>query len=367
MKIVILSGANSIHTVRWANGLYSSGHEVHVISQHPVIEPFMKGVNIHLLTNLGMVGYFIMVPAVRRLLQRLQPDIVNVHYASGYGTTARLVAYRPWLLSVWGSDVYDFPYKSSIHKWLVRKNILAADAIASTSYCMAEQIRCIAPEAGEIAITPFGVEMADYIDATPVAQAQSGHWVIGTVKTMADIYGIDILIQAFSLLLKKLKYKDPTIAAQLQLRLIGGGPQTDELKQLAQQLGVANQVNFVGYLPHAKVPQALAEMDIYVALSRSESFGVAVIEAGAAARPVVVSDAGGLSEVTVQGRTGLVVPCENPQAAADAIEKLLTDTDLRLRMGIAARQHVIKHYSWPACIATMVDIYKRLIDRSKIL
>lgn len=367
MKIVMLSGANSIHTVRWANGLYSSGHEVHVISQHPVVESFMQGVKVHLLPYRGAIGYFMMVPTVRRLLHHLQPDIVNAHYASGYGTTARLAGRRPWLLSVWGSDVYDFPNKSSLHHWLVRKNILAADGVASTSYCMARQTRLVAPEVSDIAITPFGVDMVAYSDAVPVAQAQSERWVIGTVKTMASKYGIDTLIKAFSLLLGKLKHENPTIAAKLLLRLIGGGSQKAQLQQLAQQLGITQQVEFVGLLPHARVPEALAQMDIYVALSRldSESFGVAIIEAGAAARPVVVSDAGGLPEVTIQGVTGLVVPRENPQAAADAIEKLLVDANLRQSMGAAARQHVAENYSWPACIATMLGVYERVIAQYK--
>ena len=69
-------------------------------------------------------------------------------------------------------------------------------------------------------------------------------------------------------------------------------------------------------MPHTSVPQELARLDIYVALSRmdSESFGVAIIEAGVAGRPVVVSDAGGLPEVTIDGVTGLVVPREDPSA-----------------------------------------------------
>jgi len=364
MKIALLSGASSTHTLRWANGLQASGHQVHVISQHKEIEEFSAGVEVHSFPFRGSLGYFTMVPGVKKLLRLLKPDIVNAHYASGYATTARLVQHRPWLLSVWGSDVYDFPYKSPAHRWLVHTNILAADAVASTSHCMAEQTRTIAPKVGPIAITPFGVDTAAYQGLKPIAQAQSGRWVIGTVKTMAHKYGIDTLIRAFDLLLRKLALSNASLAAQLHLRLVGDGPQMAELKQLAQHLGIAAQVEFLGRAPHAQVPEILAGIDIFVALSRldSESFGVAVIEAGAAGRPVVVSDAGGLPEVTVHGVTGVVVPRDDPQAAADAIENLLLRTDLRISMGNAAQQHVAQHYSWSACIDTMLNTYQQTLE-----
>ena len=87
MKIVLFAVRSSTHTVRWANGLSAVGHEVHAISQHPVVDPFDDKVPVDLFPNLGVVGYFSMALAVRRLLGKIQPDIVNSHYASGYGTT----------------------------------------------------------------------------------------------------------------------------------------------------------------------------------------------------------------------------------------------------------------------------------------
>lgn len=361
MKIALLSGASSIHTARWANGLQAAGHEVHVISQHPRTETFTPGVQVHLSPFRGTAGYFTMAPKVRRLLKQLQPDIVNAHYASGYATTARLVRYRPWVLSVWGSDVYDFPYKSPLHHWLIHTNILSADAVASTSLCMAEQVRAIAPMVEAIAITPFGVDLSAFQGSNPTSQARPGRWVIGTVKTMAERYGIDTLIEAFALLLHKLTNTNTQLANQLHLRLVGGGPQTTALQHLVQDLGIADRVEFIGQVPHAQIPQTLAGMDIYVALSRSESFGVAILEAGAAGRPVVVSDAGGLQEVTVHGLTGIVVPREHPQAAADAMEQMLLNAELRQQMGRAAQLHVAKHYSWPACIRMMENFYERTV------
>lgn len=364
MKIALLSGASSIHTVRWANGLNAVGHNVYVISKHPLDEPFHPAVKVHILTFSGAIGYFRMVPEVRKLLDKIKPDIVNAHYASGYGTTARLVGYHPWVLSVWGSDVYDFPYKSFIHKWLVKKNLRAADRIASTSLCMAEQTRTLTPELSNIAITPFGVDLISYEGLKPELGRIPNKIVIGTVKTMKPNYGIDILIEAYALLIKSLHEKLGNFNLELELKLVGGGEQTEELKNLATKLGVADSVKFIGQVQHSLIPQELASLDIYVALSRMESFGVAVIEASAAGLPVVVSDTGGLREVTVAGKTGFIVPREDPIAAAAALEKLVFDPELRHKLGCAGKVHVAENYSWMVCIKTMLNVYADVISKS---
>lgn len=362
MKIALLASAASIHTIRWANGLSEAGVRVHLISQQPLLEPLHPGVKSYFFPHRGVAGYFTMVSGVRKLLRQLQPDLVNAHYASGYGTTARLVNYRPWLLSVWGSDVYGFPNKSPLHRWVVTKNLGAADAVASTSHCMAAQTRGLAPQLGDIAITPFGVDMPVFTNAAKAAigAARQG-LTVGTVKSLKPVYGIDTLIRAFSILRQNLQACDPTTAQLLRLRIVGGGSQQAELVQLAKTLGVDQVTDFVGQVPHTQVPHELAQLDIYVALSRSESFGVAAIEAGAVCLPVVVSDIGGLPEVVIHEQTGLVVPTDNPAVAAAALQRFVLDGTLRQRMGQAGQQHVAQHYAWPACVQNMIAVYEKTI------
>ncbi|MDX5407745.1 MAG: glycosyltransferase [Chromatiaceae bacterium] len=364
MKVVLLSGASSIHTIRWANGLAESGVNVHLISQHPLLEPVDSRVTVHLLPFRGNLGYFLMVPAVKKLLNEIKPDLVNAHYASGYATTARLANYHPWLLSVWGSDVYDFPYKSWLHKKLVQANLKAADKVASTSHCMAAQTKRLLPALSNIAITPFGVDMSRFDQCyVPLEQKADTDIVIGTVKVLAPKYGIDTLLQAFALVRQQLQQSQPELAARLKLRIVGDGPQKAELEALAQHLAISDVTCFVGRVAHTEVANELAKLDIYVALSRldSESFGVAIIEAGAAGRPVVVSDAGGLPEVVVNGSTGLVVKREAPEQAAEAILSLVTDRQRRLALAEAGYQHVRQHYDWQDSVKIMTSLYRQML------
>ena len=362
MRIALLAAASSIHTARWANGLSEQGHEVHVISQHPVKELFANSVTVHLLPVRGALGYFTMSSSVRNLLEKIRPDIVNAHYASGYGTTARVVNYRPWVLSVWGSDVYSFPYKSFLHKWLVRRNLLAANKVASTSRCMAEQTLSLAPELAGIEITPFGISLEACEGIEPISPDTKKKLVIGTIKSMKDVYGIDILIEAYANLVKRFQSRTDLSFLQLELRLVGEGEKTSELKALAERFGVSDSIHFIGRVSHSQVPFELEKLDIFAALSRNESFGVAILEAGAAGRPVVVSDVGGLPEVTIDGITGSVVPSEDPKAATDALEKLVLDGKLRQQMGLEAKKHVKQNYSWEACVHNMLAVYEKTIN-----
>ena len=361
MKLLMFAPASVIHTQRWVEALHGRGVQLVLATQHdPASWRAPVGVKVVRLPHCGTPGYFRNVPALRRLLRDERPDLLNAHYASGYGTTAALAGFRPWLLSVWGSDVYDFPYESGIKGrlkgWLLRRNLRQADAVTSTSEAMARQVRRLVPDIGPVAVTPFGVDTDRF---APRPQPHDGI-VIGTVKTLAPKYGIDLLLRAFAQLRLA---ADPSAA--LSLVIVGDGPQRAELEALSRTLGIAAHVRFVGAVPHAEVPQWLNRFDLYVAASRldSESFGVAVLEASACGLPVVVSDVGGLPEVVVQGETGSVVPREDVAALAQAIARLVVAPELRRRLGAAGRERVLAHYGWPHSIDAMLRCFERVVAR----
>ncbi len=357
MKLLLLAPASAIHTQRWVEALHGRGVQLVLATQHdPASWRAPIGVKVARLPHCGTAGYFRNVPALKRLLRDERPDLLNAHYASGYGTTAALAGFRPWLLSVWGSDVYDFPYEGRLQGWLLRRNLRHADAVASTSEAMARQVRRLVPDLGPVAVTPFGIDTDRFV---PQPQPHDGI-VIGTVKTLAPKYGIDLLLRAFAQVLSA-----AAPSTVLSLVIVGDGPQRAELEALSRTLGIAAHVRFVGAVPHAEVPQWLNRFDLYVAASRldSESFGVAVLEASACGLPVVVSDVGGLPEVVVQGETGSVVPREDVAALARAIQRLVAAPELRRRLGAAGRERVLTHYGWPHSIDAMLRCFGEVVVR----
>ena len=356
MKILLLAGANCIHTARWANGLVSRGLEVHLVSAHKNAHELDARVNLYILKNNAPLGYFSAMFEVRKLITKIQPGLVNAHYATGYGLLARLVGFKPTLLSVWGSDVYDFPEKSFFHRGLLKGNLRSATSIASTSHCMARKTTETFQHE-RVFITPFGIDERVFSPCTK-PEALQNQIVLGTVKTLKSKYGIDVLIQAFAKAWKTLGSPE-----NVKLEISGGGPDLAVLQNLANYLGVSKQLTFHGQVSHQDVPKMLNRLDVYCAFSRldSESFGVAILEASSCEKPVVVSDADGPAEVTLDGVTGVVVPKEDIDASAKAMIRLVQDEMLRKKMGQAGRQHVLEHYTWDKSLDLMIEAYKETV------
>lgn len=361
MKIAFLAGLSSIHTVRWANAFAERAHEVHVItspSHSNTSHSLSRDVRVHLLPFPSPFGYYLNAKMLKNILRGIDPNILNVHYASGYGTLGRLSGFHPSILSVWGSDVYDFPYKSCLHKAIVRQNLLAANIVCSTSNAMAQQTHLICPQLVRIEITPFGVDTSDF---RPMPEYRDTTFItVGTVKTLAPQYGIDTLLEAFAYAKERL-HKNKSVI-RLRLMIIGDGPQEKELKGLAQKMNIHDSCMWIGKISHEEVPKYLNQLDIYVALSRSESFGVAVIEASACGLPVVVSDAGGLPEVVLNSKTGLIVKRDSPEEAGEALLSLIKNKKLRNRIACDGQNFVQNHYEWKFCVDLMEKIFFNILS-----
>lgn len=360
MRIGMLALADSVHTIRWANAFSARGHEVHLLSSREPVGELVPGVTIHQLRVKGPLGYFLNAGQVRRILSNIKPDVLNTHFASGYGTLARLVNFRPNVLSVWGSDVYAFPAKSRWHRQLVVRNLRAADFICSTSKTMAEHVKSLEPNL-RMKVVPFGIDAEKFSaklrtrDATVIT--------IGTVKTLAQRYGIDLLLRAFALVLDQTQKMNPALAEKLQLKIVGGGPDESKLKILAEDLDISHRTIFTGAVPHDSVPGQLQSLDIYVALSREESFGVAVLEASACGIPVVVSDVGGLPEIVQDEVTGFVVAAEDVAQAAQRIRELVYSEHLRDSLGRRGQEDVRRKYDWWENVSQMEEVLRGHVEK----
>lgn len=360
MKILILGGAHSIHIQRWVEALAERGHSITIVSQDRAPDWICPAqVDLRYLPYSGNIGYFLNAIALRRILRDIQPDIMNAHYASGYGTMAAICGFTPTLLSVWGSDVYDFPNESAMKRRLLIWNLRRATRVSSTSEAMARQVGRLTPELPLPYVTPFGVDIKKFAP-TSADRDQTNQIVIGTVKTLAHIYGIDLLIRAYGQLLI-----DPAILAaglsnKLHLRIVGTGPERLSLEALAAEEGLSNRIEFVGAVSHSRVPEMLQGLDVYVAASRQESFGVAVVEASACGVPVVVTDVDGFSEVVEQDRTGFIVPREDVGCLEAAIKSLILSAPLRKRLGEGGRASVQKRYDWDVSVSRMIECYEQV-------
>ncbi|HEY9899019.1 MAG TPA: glycosyltransferase [Pantanalinema sp.] len=349
-RLVLLADASNVHTVKWAREFAARAWDVHVLSLLPAEIP---GVEVHHLrpSMAGKVGYLSVVGAVRALVRRLRPDLLHAHYATSYGLLGALASHRPFVISVWGSDVYAFPAKSPVHRALLSWNLRQADAVTSSSHAMAEVTAPLVP-ARAIQVIPFGVPLDRFGPAAPGEML-----TIGCAKSLETIYGQEYLIRAVRLVL------DRRPDLQFRLLLAGDGARRTALVSLIAELRLEEVVHLLGRLPHSEVPAFLASLSIFAMPSLSESFGVAAVEAAACGLPVVASRVGGVGEVVLDRETGLLVPPADPDALAQALERLLLDPALRSRMGEQGRAHVARSFDWQRNADAMEDLYGRLLTR----
>ena len=185
--------------------------------------------------------------------------------------------------------------------------------------------------------------------------------VIGTIKTLEEKYGIFYLVKAFKIINDKYPMKP------LKLLIVGGGSLSEELKNLVENLGIKDKVIFTGKVPFLSTPryQNMLSISVCVSINDGESFGVSVLEASSCAKPVIVSDVGGLPEVVENGKTGIVVPPKDELATAFAIERLILNEQLQVDMGRNGRKRVEKLYNWHENVLTMINIYTSVRNLEK--
>jgi glycosyltransferase involved in cell wall biosynthesis len=142
------------------------------------------------------------------------------------------------------------------------------------------------------------------------------------------------------------------------LLLVGDGPERARLEQLSHALGVPGAVKFLGF--QANVPSIMKQIDICVHPSVDEAFGLVLLEAMAAGKPVVATRAGGIGEIVADGATGLLVPPRDPGAIAAAVSGLLGDAELRASMGTRGRARVEERFDIRDTVRSYQELYQEL-------
>ena len=158
--------------------------------------------------------------------------------------------------------------------------------------------------------------------------------------------GVDLLLRAVAMLANQGLRVDFVIA--------GKGDARPELEQLASDLGITGQVTFAGFVDDARKIDLMRTSWVHGLASAIEGWGITVIEAGACGTPSVASDAPGLREALLDGETGLLAPHGDVEALAAAIRRLVTDDELRGRLGAGARRYA-ESLSWERASAAIEE------------
>lgn len=363
MRICFVGPSNSSHIIKWCNWFSKRGHEVHVISftNDKIESATVHSINIGVNPNgsdVSKLKYLFTGKQIKTIINEIKPDIINAHYATSYGIAMALSGVKRYILSVWGSDIYDFPNRSKLHKELLKYSLKKATILFSTSQAMADEASKYTNK--KFHITPFGVDMRLF-NPDKRNRTSNSPFIVGTVKTLSDLYGIKYIIKAIAII--KNEYPEANIIA----RIAGDGVNSEDYKTLANKLGVVDKVFFLGRIGQEQAAIEWANMDVAVIPSVSyESFGVAAVEAQACGIPVIVSAVGGLMETTIADKSSFVVPVKDAKKIAHFIITLYYDKGLKERMGEAGRRNVESKYELDNCFKRIEAIYSRIERNLKV-
>ena len=177
--------------------------------------------------------------------------------------------------------------------------------------------------------------------------------VIGTVGRLTGVKRQDRLLRAFAQVRAR--------RHDAHLLLVGDGPLRDDLRALAEHLGIAAQVHFAGY--QSQPERYFAAMDVFALTSDSEGMPLAILEAWAAGLPVVASRVGGVPELVSHGQTGLLCYPEDRADLAKSLHDLLIHRERAAQLGEAGRQAVEARYTLRRMAETYQRHYTTLLGR----
>lgn len=365
MKILFLADLNSEHTIKWGNALILKNIDIKIFGFSKLLNNnnlnrqiivFSGDIKINdkekIYTKLSKIRYLKYIFYLKKIIKEFKPDIIHSHYASSYGLLGALSGFHPLLVSVWGSDIFDFPRKNLFRKKILKFVFNKADIILSTSNVMAKETVKYTDK--QVNVIPFGIDVNFFRPFETESIFSENSFVIGTVKSLEKIYGIDTLLRSFKMLKEKFPDKE------LKLLIIGEGTEKENLIKLSISLGIDTDTVFTGKMIHSKLPLYYNMMDVALFLSRKESFGVSVLESLSCEIPVIVSNVGGLPEIVDNNVNGIIVKEDDPQDASEAMESLLINEPFRKSLGKKGREKVINQYNFENNLEGMMDVYKAI-------
>ena len=306
---------------------------------------------------------------LRRLCRRERYTIVHTHNSkAGFlGRLAARLAGVPIIIHT----VHGFAFHER-EPWWRRRLFIALERLAAR-WC--DQFICISQPLIEWAVAMrivprdravkiySGIELAQFRQPADAAAVRaSWGWpddalVIGEVAKLWPGKGHDTLLRAFA----RVRAQHP----QARLVFVGEGSERPALERLAQRLDVAADVRFLGF--RRDVAALTHALDIAALPSLFEGMGRAVLEAMACAKPVVASRVGGLVELIEDGVTGCLVPPNDVDALTAALERLLQEPSVRVRMGQAGVSRVTQQFDAGVMSDHILAVYQAWLKRKHLL
>jgi glycosyltransferase involved in cell wall biosynthesis len=299
-------------------------------------------------------------PWLRRLEKQI--DIAHAHMPYPPGELGQLLCGRSRRFVVtYHSDIVRQRVLGALYRPFLWQVLRRADRIAVSNPVYIQDSPFLRVHADKCRVIHFGVDLERFARA-PTVEAQAARWrarwpgrqLVLFVGRLRHYKGVNVLIDAAA-----------RLPDQAEFLIVGVGPLAEALHRQAQHSGVAERVHFLGELSDEEVTALYHAADVFVlpSTNRAETFGIVQLEAMACGLPVICTELGtGTSYVNQHGVTGLVVPPNDPEALAAALQQLLEHPEQRRAFGAAGRRRIEQAFTRQEMLRRTLALYEEVLQ-----
>jgi len=289
--------------------------------------------------------FFLLIKAgisLFKLIKTEKIEIVHCHWVIPQGTIAVLLKkfFRlniRIIITAHGSDIEN--KKGKFLAPIIKYTLRNCEVINTVSTYLADEIHKLVPELRNIKIIPMGVHREFFEDSRLYNNSVgTNNPYILFVGRLSEDKNIDFLISSFFEIKKNQPY--------LELWIVGKGNQEEILKLLAINLGIKDKVKFLGNIEHEQLRKYYNNAEMFVSASGKEGFGLVFVEALLSKCPVIALDVGGIRDIILNGKTGILIPPNNMIKLIEALHVMLTDKELRSNLIENGYKYAVENFTW---------------------
>ncbi len=297
----------------------------------------------------------------KKLLHELQPDVLHTH--SFLPTILGSIVYHNCLHIVTVHNTYPYFFKknlkSKIKRWLSQKLYCGSNRqVVAVSHDVKQAIlSTIAPHT-QIHVIENGIRVDKYKQMSKSCKKETVPCEIISVGRLSLQKDYSLLLKAFTLVHQK--------KPLLRLTIIGDGPEIENLRTLAQQLGISEKVLLTGWVAEPFCILSTNKEYVYICTSQYEGLPISVLEAMAIGLPVISTNISGITSIVKNNETGFLVDPGNPQQLASKMIRVLEDVNLRKTIGKQGQQYVYEHYDIADAVRHYESLYMGAVHGSRM-
>jgi glycosyltransferase involved in cell wall biosynthesis len=296
--------------------------------------------------------------SVRKVVARVQPDVLNAHFLTIHGWHAWMAGFHPYAVTLWGSDVYVGPRKWWAVRMMARLALRGADLVMADSEDLKRGAQDLGARPERTRLVGWGVDLRRFSGGSAPAELRSrlgldGRRVVFSPRAVKALYRPGVVIQALARL--------PSDVVVVMSRQNADPAEVDSIERQAASLGVSDRLVLVPEIAHSDMPDFLRLADAVVSVPASDSTSVTILEALACERQVVAGDLPSVREWLADLDPALLVPVDDPVATARALTRALERSAAeRSDIGRRGRAIVGQRADQAACLGRVESLYRQL-------